>query len=44
MIEFYEDKHLELYNLREDLSETNDLAAKVPEKAAELRQKLGDWR
>jgi arylsulfatase A-like enzyme len=44
LIEFYEDKHLELYNLREDLSETNDLAAKMPEKAAELRQKLADWR
>jgi arylsulfatase A-like enzyme len=44
LIEFYEDGHLELYNLREDLSETNDVASKMPEKAAELRQKLADWR
>ena len=44
LIEYYEDGKLELYNLKDDLSETADLAAKMPEKAAELRKKLDDWR
>jgi len=33
-----------LYNLKNDLSETIDLAVQMPEKAAELRRKLDDWR
>jgi len=44
LIEFFEDGHVELYNLKDDLSETTDLAAKMPEKAEELRKKLADWR
>ena len=44
LIEFYEDGRVELYNLREDLGERNDLAAKMPEKAAELRRMLHAWR
>ena len=44
LIEFFEDDHVELYNLKDDLSETTDLAAKQPEKAQELRKKLADWR
>jgi len=44
LIEYYEDGKLELYDLSKDLSETTDLAAKMPEKAAELRKKLDDWR
>ena len=44
LIEFYEDNHLELYNLKEDVGERNDLAAKMPAKAAELRKALHDWR
>ncbi|MBM4039679.1 MAG: sulfatase [Planctomycetes bacterium] len=44
LIEYFEDGKLELYNLKDDLSETIDLAAKMPEKAAELRKKLDDWR
>jgi len=44
LIEYFEDGRVELYNLREDLSETKDLAAASPEKAAELRKKLADWR
>ncbi|HUT33106.1 MAG TPA: sulfatase [Planctomycetota bacterium] len=44
LIEYFEDGKLELYNLKGDLSETTDLAAKMPEKAAELRKKLDDWR
>jgi arylsulfatase A-like enzyme len=35
---------LELYNLREDISETNNLAEIMPEKAAELQQMLHQWR
>jgi arylsulfatase A-like enzyme len=38
LIEWYEDNHAELYNLKDDLGEKNDLAAKMPEKAAELRR------
>lgn len=44
LIEFYEDDHVELYNLAQDLGETNNLATRQPEKAAELKQKLADWR
>jgi arylsulfatase A-like enzyme len=44
LIEFYEDNHVELYNLKDDIGEQNDLAAKMPEKAAELRKKLAEWR
>ena len=29
-----------LYNLREDIAETNDLSAKAPDKLAELKEKL----
>jgi hypothetical protein len=35
---------LELYNLREDLSESHNLVSKLPGKAEELRQKLQSWR
>jgi arylsulfatase A-like enzyme len=44
LIEYFEDNRVELYNLREDLGETKDLAATSPEKAAGLRKKLADWR
>jgi len=44
LIEWYEDDRIELFNLREDLGEQHDLAAKMPEKAAALRQLLRDWR
>jgi arylsulfatase A-like enzyme len=44
LIEFYEDNHVELYNLAEDLSETRDLARTMPEKAEALRHMLQDWR
>ncbi len=32
-----------LYNLREDIGETNDLAAKMPEKVSELRAAYDAW-
>ena len=44
LIENYEDMHVELYNLAADLAEKNDLAAKMPAKANELRAMLGAWR
>jgi arylsulfatase A-like enzyme len=44
LIEFYEDNHIELYNLKDDISERNDLSKKMPGKAAELRKMLHDWR
>lgn len=43
LIEFYQDGFLELYNLKDDIGETNNLAGKRPEKAAELRQLLKHW-
>ncbi len=44
LIEFHEDSRLELYNLRDDLSETRNLAASHPDIAASLRRRLADWR
>ncbi len=44
LLEFLEDRRLELYNLREDLGEKKNLAQAMPEKAAELRQQLNRWR
>jgi len=42
--EFFEDGRLELYNLRDDLSQTNNLAGKLPDKAKELHGRLAAWR
>ncbi len=44
LIEYYEDMNVELYNLRDDLGEANDLAAANPAKAGELRDMLHAWR
>jgi arylsulfatase A-like enzyme len=44
LMEQFEDGSLELYNLREDLSETRNLAASEPEKARDLHEKLVAWR
>ena len=44
LIEQFEDGNVELYNLAQDVGETNDLAAAEPSRAAELRRKLADWR
>ena len=44
LIHFYEDNHVELYNLRADLSEKNDLASTHATKAKELRAQLDAWR
>lgn len=44
LIEFLEDKHLELYNLEDDIGETNNLISKVPEVANDLYNQLETWR
>ena len=44
LIEWYEDGQVELYNLKDDMSEQNDLAATMPQRATELRQMLRAWR
>ncbi len=44
LIEFFNDMHVELYNLRDDIGEQHDLAATMPERAEVLRQRLHAWR
>ncbi len=44
LIEFYEDNHVELYNLKEDIGEQNDLTEKMPKKVEELRLLLNKWK
>jgi len=43
LIEFYDDNHLELYNLKDDIGEKNNLADRMPEKAAQLHKMLRNW-
>jgi arylsulfatase A-like enzyme len=44
LLEYFEDNHVELFNLRDDPSEQTNLAAQQPEKAEALRQQLHAWR
>ena len=44
LIEFFEDGHVELYDLGKDISEKNDLSAAMPEKTRQLHEKLKAWR
>jgi arylsulfatase A-like enzyme len=44
LVEWFEDNRLELFNLRDDIGEHQNLAAKMPEKTAELHKLLLDWR
>lgn len=44
LMEFLEDGKLELYNLKDDVGESRNLAGSHPEKAKELQQKLATWR
>ena len=44
LIEFYDDDSLELYNLKDDIGETNNLAEAMPDKVKELRGLLDGWR
>ena len=42
--EFFEDGAIELYNLKQDLGENNNLAAKMPDKVKELHASMLKWR
>lgn len=44
LIEYYADNRCELYNLADDIGETNDLASMMPEQVEELREALHQWR
>ncbi len=43
LIHYYEDDKIELYNLKDDLSEQNDLAGDMPGKAKALDDNLVQW-
>jgi hypothetical protein len=42
--EYFEDGGLELYNLKDDLGERNNLADKMPDKTKELYAIMLQWR
>lgn len=44
LLEYFEDNHVELYNLKTDIGEQKNLADEFPEKAQELRKRLDAWR
>ena len=44
LIEWYEDGSLELYNLKEDIGEKNNLTAAMPDKVSKLQKMLHEWR
>ncbi len=44
LIEFFEDGRLALYNLRDDIGEDNNVAAKHPDITGPLAAKLAAWR
>ncbi len=44
LIEWLEDGRSELFNLAQDLGEKNDLAAKEPQRVAQLRAELHAWQ
>ena len=44
LLEFFEDGRLELYNLKDDIGEKNDLATAQPDKVKELHSQLLAWR
>jgi len=44
LLEFYDECRLELYNLKEDISEKNNLAEKMPQKTQQLQNLLKKWR
>jgi len=44
LVEVFETGKVELYNLRDDIGEQNDLAASMPELTEQLQQMLREWR
>ncbi len=43
-IEFFEDMRVELYDLREDIGETTNMAEARPDLVKDLRRRLHAWR
>ncbi|WP_129699285.1 sulfatase [Parabacteroides goldsteinii] len=44
LVEFFEDGHVELYDLKEDVSEQNNLSEAMPWLVNELKEKLHRWQ
>ena len=44
LIEFFEDGRLELYNLKDDIGEKNEISEKFPEITEDLKNLLKTWR
>ena len=44
LIEYFEDGQIELYDLLNDLRESNNLAKEMPKKARDLLEKMQEWR
>ncbi len=44
LVQFYDDNHVELYNLRTDLGEHHDLAGAFPKKTAKMLHQLNQWK
>ena len=44
LVEYYETGEIELYNLKEDIGELNNLVKEQPERAAQMLKKLQQWR
>ncbi len=44
LIEWFEDNRVELFNLKTDFGEQNNLAVKEPEKVKALHAQLAQWR
>jgi len=43
-MEYFEDHHLELYNLHDDIGESKNLAKEMPEQAKKLHAQMLAWR
>ena len=44
LIEWYDEGRVELYNIKEDFSESKDLSEELQDKTGEMLQRLHDWR
>ena len=44
LIERFDDGSLELYNLKDDIGETKNLTAALPDRAAKMQAQLQTWR
>jgi arylsulfatase A-like enzyme len=43
LIKYYDDDSVELYNLKDDISESRDISKEMPDKTSQLRSKLEQW-